>query len=168
MRGKSDLRKWAKEIRKNCNDCGEILSNKIAELEVYKNARHIMLFYPMKYEVNLLSLLNDSNKNFYLPRINGSELLVCPYKKGDTLLKSKYNTFEPLSKAVNKDILDVVIIPALCCDKNYCRLGYGGGFYDRFLADCASFKIACISKKLLVDTVFPEKYDIPMDLIVTD
>lgn len=168
MRGKSDLRKWAKEERKRYNYCGETLAKNLSELEVYKKALHVMLFYPMEFEVNLLSLLNDIDKNFYLPRINGSELLVCPYKKGDKLKMSKYNTLEPLSQAVDKNILDVVIIPALCCDKDYCRLGYGGGFYDRFLEDCCAFKVACISKNLIVETVFPEKYDIPMDFIVTN
>ena len=64
-------------------------------------------------------------------------------------------------------MIDLVIVPALAVDKNNYRLGYGGGFYDRFLRDKSVTKIVCIPKELIVESVYPEKFDIPVDIVVT-
>lgn len=167
---KQSLRQWARSKRKELDmeKISSILVNKLAQTDEYKNSVNIMLFYPMPDEVNLLSLLNDKSKNFYLPRIKGKELECCPYCEGDELCESKFHTQEPTCKACNKTNLDLVIVPALTCDKNGYRLGYGGGFYDRFLEDFEGIKICCIPKKLINDNFYPEKHDIKMDLIITD
>ena len=51
-------------------------------------------------------------------------------------------------------------------DKNNFRLGYGGGFYDRFLADYKGKTVVCLPKELVVDTIYPDKFDIAVDNIV--
>ena len=122
----------------------------------------------MPDEVNLLSLLNDNTKNFYLPRINGNELECCPYCNGDELCESKFHTLEPTCQACNKTDIDLVAAPALACDINGYRLGYGGGFYDRFLKDFEGIKICCVPKELITDNIYPENHDIKADLIITD
>lgn len=166
---KQQLRKWAKEERKKLDI--EILScelvKKLRESEEYKQAKNIMLFYPKDFEVNLLELTKDKSKNFYLPKINGNSLLCCPYGEDDELCESCFKTQEPLSNSVEKDLLDLVIVPALAVDKNNYRLGYGGGFYDRFLAGVNANKIVCIPKQLLVETVYPEKHDIQINKVIT-
>lgn len=164
---KSTIRKWAKEERKKLDI--ESLSNKlIIELqktEEYQQAKNIMIFYPLKYEINLLELLNDSTKKFYLPKINGDDLLCCPYANGDELCESCFKTKEPVSEESNAPI-DLVIVPALVVDKNNYRLGYGGGYYDRFLARVKCKTIVCIPEQFLIDTIYPEKFDIPIDKII--
>ena len=132
---KQQLRKWAKEERKKLNttELSNFLVQKLQDTSEYKNAKHIMFFYPLEYEINLLPLLNDKSKNFYLPKINGKNLLCCSYKNGDILCESCFKTKEPLTEPIDKSILDLVIVPALAVDKNFYRLGYGGGFYDRWL-----------------------------------
>lgn len=166
---KNELRIWAKEKRKELNI--ELLSKKLVQqlqqLNEYKQAKNIMIFYPIKGEINLLSLLDDKSKNFYLPRIDGKNLLCCPFKSGDELCVSCFKTKEPLTEAVNKNLIDLVIVPALCCDKQNYRLGYGGGFYDRFLQNRIFKTIVCLPKELLVDTIYPEEYDVPVDIVVT-
>lgn len=167
---KESLRKWAKEERKKLDikSISGILSEKLRKTEEYKNSNNIMLYYPLPNEVNLLDLLNDSSKQFYLPRIQGSELECCPYKIGNKLSESYIHTLEPVCKSCSKTILDIVIVPALACDlKNY-RLGYGGGFYDRFLKNYNGKKIACIPSKLLIESIFHQEHDIKMDLVITE
>ena len=144
-----------------------VLVNKLVQTDEYKNAKNIMFFYPLPDEVNLLPLLKDKTKNFYLPRINGEELECCPYCSGDELCESKFHTQEPTCQACSKQNVDLVIVPALACDKNGYRLGYGGGFYDRFLKDFKRTKICCIPQELVVETVFPEKHDVTMNLIIS-
>ena len=171
MQEKKELRIKAKEIRNSLDieTISENIVKNILGLKVYQDAKNVMIFYPLKYEIHLLALLNG-NKNFYLPRVNGSELLVCPYKTGDELIISKFNTKEPTSKPVNPNILDIVFVPALMIDENFNRLGYGGGFYDRFLSQNATnaTKIVAIPSQLIIENIPSESFDIKMDIIVTE
>ena len=170
MDNKTDLRIWAKSIRKSIN-IGEIsrkISFNIKNSESYQESENIMLFYPKSYEVNLLSLLDDEKKQFYLPKVFEDKILVCPFKKGDELNVSEFNIKEPCTAAVSADILDLVIVPALIADKRGYRLGYGGGFYDRFLAEYNARTILPIPSRLLIDKLPNCEYDIPIDVIITE
>lgn len=175
MKDKQNIRRQYKARWKNEKISGkyysELYSLKLANLlkgsKEYSQAKNIMLFYPMNHEINLLTLLDDKNKNFYFPRIQGKDLLCCPYEPGCELTQSCFNTLEPISEPVEKGLIDLVIVPALCCDKNNYRLGYGGGFYDRFLKDYTGKKICCIPKEFITETIYPESHDIPLDLVIT-
>ena len=166
---KKELREWAKNERAKL-DIEKISTElvlKLKETDEYKTAKNIMIFYPLKNEVNLLSLLKD-NKTFYLPRIKGEQLECCKYSIGDELCESCFHTLEPVCRACNKTDLDMVVVPALAVDKNGYRLGYGGGFYDRFLADYKGIKVVCVPKNLIVETVYHENYDVKMDVLVVN
>ena len=167
---KKSLRIWAKEKRKELNmaQISTLLSKKLTQTVEYEKSTNIMLFYPLPDEVNLLSIMNDTEKKFFLPRINNQELECCPYEQNDKLSDSCFNTKEPVCKACSKTNIDMVVVPALACDKKKYRLGYGKGFYDRFLTDFNGFKVCCIPNELYVENVHPEKHDIKMDLIITD
>ena len=167
---KQSLRKWAKCKRNKINmeEISTILTDKLCQTDEYKKSKNIMIYYPLESEVNLLSILDDKTKNFYLPRIKEKELECCQYKIGDKLCESCFHTMEPTCSACSKTVIDLVIVPALAVDKNNYRLGYGGGFYDRFLNDYKGKCIVCIPKELLVDTVYPEKHDIKIHKIITD
>lgn len=163
---KTALRISAKKLRKTLpmEEISSELVMKIRKCPQYANAKNVMLFYPTMDEVNLLPLLKD-DKNFYFPRVDGENLQVCPYKQGDKLNKSRFNIFEPCSKPVEPKLLDLVIVPALMADKNGFRLGYGGGFYDRFLGNSCT-TICPIPKKLYVDELPHDEFDIPVDIVI--
>ena len=164
---KEELRKEIKAKRKLLNiDC-QMLVEKLTKTQEYKLAKNIMIFYPLKDEVDLLSLLKDKAKKFYLPKIDGENLLCCPYGEGDELCVSCFKTFEPVTEACDKNIVDLVIVPALCCDKNNYRLGYGGGFYDRFLGKYPkAVTVVPIAKELCVEKLPREDYDMKTDFII--
>ena len=167
---KNSLRKWAKEQRTilDMQKISSVLVKKLQATKEYKNSQNIMFFYPLKDEVNLLELLKDKSKSFFLPKIDGENLLCCSYKDGDETCLSCFKTLEPLSEPCPKEQIELIIIPALACDRNGYRLGYGGGFYDRFLKDFKGIKISCVPKELILDSIYPEKHDIKMDIILTD
>lgn len=166
---KQQLRKWAKEERSKLDMAAlsEELVQKLRQTDEYKHAKKIMMFYPLKDEVNLLSLLDDKNKTFYLPKIDGDNLLCCKYGKGEPLCESCFKTKEPLIEPELNFTPDLIIVPALAVDKNNYRLGYGRGFYDRFLGVNRGAKaVVCIPKKLIVENIYPDDYDIPVDVIL--
>ena len=120
----------------------------------------------MKYEVNLLELLED-NKNFYLPKVCEKRLLICPFKSGDKLEKSDFNILEPCSISVNPNILNLIILPALMADEAGYRLGYGKGFYDRFLGENPDIKtILPTPKELFVTSLVHDDFDKRADIII--
>ncbi len=169
MDNKTDLRLWAKSTRKKLDISSKsaMITSKIRRLDCYKMAKNIMLFYPKTFEIDLRSLLTD-NKNFYLPKVCGKELLVCPFKNGDDVKLSDLKICEPCSKPINPSVLDLVIVPALAVDRSGYRLGYGGGFYDRFLFEHNVKSLTAICQEFVLETIYPEKFDVKVDFIVTD
>ena len=74
---------------------------------------------------------------------------------------------EPCSNFINPRNLDLVVVPALMADKSGFRLGYGGGFYDRFLVENKTVKtILPIAKELIVEELPHEEFDIKIDEII--
>ena len=195
MTDKNELRLKAKNIRKNLQmkEISARLADLIRQNEIYISAQNVMLFYPTEFEVDLKELVND-NKNFYLPKVDGEKLLVCPYiirhsegqnshilgcalndgkfcpEESSDLQKSSFGIYEPCSNPVNPEILDLVIVPALMCDENGYRLGYGGGFYDKFISKYGkNFKTICpIPKELIIKSLPIEKFDKKIDYILTN
>lgn len=168
MNSKTALRDKAKNIRKQL-DLIEISNKLVKEIqatEYYAKAKNVLLFYPMKFEVNLLKLLDD-DKKFYLPKMHGNDLFICPFAKGDELISSDFNVQEPCSNPVNPEILDLIIVPALMVDKKNYRLGYGGGFYDRFLSRWNNITtVSAIARELVVEELPHEEFDMPVDYII--
>lgn len=170
MDKKTPLRLKAKQIRNNLDivQKSDSIVSRIKKSEIYKNAQNIMIYYPLEHEINVLNLTNDTHKNFYLPRMNGKELECCPYTKSDTLKKGKFNIQEPKTECILCPNLDLIIIPALAADKNGNRLGYGGGFYDRFLKKGNWKKLVVLPQELVFDEIPAEEFDVKVNYIVTD
>lgn len=165
MNSKKELRIQAKKIRKNLDI--KLISQKLVDLirqaDIYKSADNVLIYYPKENEIDLLDLLND-DKKFYLPKIDGNNLLICPFSQ--ELSISKFNTLEPCTDAVSSNILDLAIVPALMADKCGNRLGYGGGFYDRFLNANSIPSIVALPKELIIEKLPCETHDVKIDYII--
>lgn len=165
------MRKIAKEKRKSLDIKGisEKICSHIRGLEAFSRAQNVLLFYPKEFEINLLELCS-AQKNFYLPRVEGERLVICPYDCNVKLERSKFNVLEPCSAPVEPQKIDLALLPCLMADRKKFRLGYGGGFYDRFLKtlrpNCT--KIAVLALNLLVDALPVEEFDQPVDYVITE
>lgn len=170
MDEKSHLRTKFKELRRNIDTAGVSLEicKQIRAFDLYRRAKNVMIFYPTKFEINLLSLLDD-NKNFFFPRVKGLELQVCPYSRNTEFKKSSYNINEPCSNPVSPEILDLIFVPALAVDKYGYRLGYGGGFYDRFLPFCKdALTVIPVYDAFILQKLPRESFDVKADFIITN
>ena len=169
MESKTDLRIRFKKERKALDlvSLSSFFVTQLREKDYYKSARNILIYYPLKYEISVLELLND-DKNFYLPKVCNDKLLVCPYQNSDSLVLSSLKINEPCAKPINPLCLDLVVVPALAVDKSNYRLGYGGGFYDRFLDEYKNVKSVClIHRNFVVEKLPVEKYDMRVDYVIT-
>ena len=111
---------------------------KIIKKRVKKGLFNISLYYPSMYEVNVLKLFDthlDKRLRFSLPVIKENNIMYFySWKKNDLLQINQFGLLEPISFLKFKHkIPDLMLVPLLAYDKENYRLGYGGGFYDRYL-----------------------------------
>lgn len=175
LQSKEIYRKISRETRlillknKSFESISSGIVENIKKLDIFKISKNIMIYYPKNTEIDLRGLLNK-DKNFYLPRCSGKNLDVCPFENESQLKEGKYGILEPITEAMEDlSIIDIVFIPALCADKNFNRIGYGGGFYDRFLSNesLRAKKITVVPDELLYNSIPSEKTDIRSDMIIT-
>ena len=95
----------------------------------------LALYYPSGFEINILKLIENKymiNKNILLPVIEDEyRMSFFPWKRNHALLVNKFGILEP--KKTKLKIPDLILVPILAFDRNKYRLGYGKGFYDRYL-----------------------------------
>ena len=105
------------------------------------NYYHLFLSIDEKKEIHtdsLVSLLWARNKIIVVPKIAGnSDLEHFELQKDSKLLKNKWGIPEPVGGTmVKEELIDLVFIPLLAFDKQGHRVGYGKGYYDKFLESC--------------------------------
>lgn len=170
MISKTELRKQFIEKRKLLDT--KILSNlickKILMTEVYKNSKNIFAYYPKTYEVDISLLLEDKTKNWFLPKVEGNNLQF--YKYSGELKKGVFGVYEPLNSSPAEIIPDLIIVPALCVDKTGYRLGYGKGYYDRFLSGYNNppKTLTPIFSELVIEKLPVEATDKKIDIIICE
>ena len=118
---------------------------------------------PSTVEINE-TILRDG-KTLVLPRINGDQLEWVIWNGDRNHLTLKKKISEPKGEALQDlSVIEAVIVPALRIDQFGYRLGQGGGYYDRALAQLSAWKIGLIYANELITEVLPrEDHDIPLD-----
>lgn len=105
------------------------------KLKFKKKKYKIAFYYPSSFELDVLKLLEFdyiSDQNILLPIIEENNLMhFSPWKKNGVLQINKYGMLEPLKS--KKIIPHIILVPLLIFDRGKHRLGYGKGFYDRYL-----------------------------------
>ena len=142
MQQKTQLRKKYFNLRKrkyyNVDKNFFLPLLKLIKLRLKNRFIKIALYYPSNFELNILKLLelNDiSSQDILLPVIDKNSLMkFFSWKKNDVLFVNKFGMLEPAKTQAK--IPDIMLIPILAFDKRKYRLGYGKGFYDRYLNKC--------------------------------
>lgn len=119
----------------------------------------------------LVPRLLEAGKVVGLPRIIpdfGMELRQ--YTPGCPMAPASFGIQEPTIDCplISKEQVDLVVVPALCYDRQGYRLGYGGGYYDRWLAGYTGATVGMCREAVLQDRVPTEAHDKPVQVVVTD
>ncbi len=131
-------------------------------------------YYPYNYEIDILNLLKKLEKKNYtisLPRIGKNKIMnFYQWSIKEPLKINIYGIPEPLSKKkVNPDVL---LIPLVAYDQELNRLGYGGGFYDRYLSSIEKnkkvLKIGLGYSFQKINKLPINQYDKKLDYIITE
>lgn len=146
---------------------------RLEELQPLQRAQVIMGFSSIRNEVNLsplLQKLQNQGRTILLPRVEGDSLQAVEFRPGEDMGRGSFGIREPLGEPFAVDKIDMVIVPGMVFDAGGYRLGYGKGYYDRFLPrlNRQCFKCGICYEFQVVDNVYPYSGDIPVHWIVTD
>ena len=174
---KSEIRKKILKIRKKkfSNkiriDVSSIL--KILRKIKYKK-KNIGGYYAYNYEIDIMQALEkfeELNYSISLPKIGkNSEMDFFEWSNNDPLNINIFGIPEPVSK--KKKIPDILLVPLVAYDKNSNRIGYGGGFYDRYIERIKKIKkvitIGLAYSFQKVKKVPIDKHDVKLDFIINE
>lgn len=169
---KNELRIMFKQIRKeiiNKDIQNEIIYQKIINNKTIMQADTILLYASLDDEVDTFKMIEYflSFKKVALPKVNGNNMEFYYINSISELKKGSFNILEPTCNNKIDSNNCVCIVPGICFDKHGYRIGYGKGFYDRYLVNKNIYKIGICFKECFVDVLPCNKYDIKVDLIVS-
>ena len=175
LQGKSELRSKYIAIRQHIPAKMEKSLNIKEQLVPFvKDYKNIAVYASLEDEVDTFSLLKDlliMDKNIYLPKVENDEIKFYKVSSIEELKmsKGKYRIKEPTSNiSIRKDELEAIIVPGIAFDKENNRLGFGKGYYDKYLTGYKGYKIGICFKEQLLKRVPHSRKDIKMNLIITD
>lgn len=149
--------------------CGRILA-----LPQYTEAQSVLGYMPVQGEVSILKLLTQAireQKHVYLPAVDKGDMWFYRIRSLTGLQEGAFHIPEPPKKEpfeAERDARVLVFVPGIAFTKNCLRLGYGGGYYDRFLPSVPhAYKIAPAYEQQLLDTIPQEITDQPVDAVCT-
>ena len=177
------LRKQLLGIRSEMNEQvrvekSEKIVHQLINSPFYHEAKCIFSFVPFGHEVNIRRFLEYSvfeGRTVAIPKTLSERKEIEPYRfqKWDNLTKGHFGILEPnehITDKVERDEIDLMIMPGVGFDRTGGRLGYGGGYYDRFLAGLKQIPLlvgVCFQEQI-TDQLPMEEHDYRVHAVVTD
>lgn len=146
-----------------------LICRTIAQTAEYEKCRKLFAYFPVRGEIDIFGLINRARadgKVTALPVIRGGVMLFCEFDG-----KSKPGHFdipEPTGDIITPDENTLCIVPGLGYDREKYRIGYGGGYYDRFLRDFTGVSLGAFYSEFYGERLPRDEYDIPLDIIITE
>ena len=176
---KSEIFEKRKALSKEeVNLRSEKIRERLYSLAEFKKAKNILVYVSFNNEVDTIDIIRDllikKEKNLVVPYVSKDKLLqISKIDSFDDLEPKTFGILEPKEDKIRKfdaKKVDLVIVPGIAFDKNGHRIGYGYGYYDRFLGklmDNATKAGLCYEFQL-VEKIPEEKHDVAMDIIITE
>ena len=178
---KKALRLKLIELRMSITPEDWTLKSELIQTEVFKNS-----FFQRAKTIHCFVSMNERNEVDTFPILDrilsfGKKLVVpvTDFESGllhhseiqslEELAPNKWGVLEPISvKSVAAGEIDLVLVPLLAGDEKGNRLGYGKGFYDRFLSQTACPKLGLIFHDFILPKVPVDKFDVQLDGFITE
>lgn len=176
---KKDFRRKCREIRKNIDEKQREKENQeiyaaFFELPEYKNAKSVFAYVSYGDEVDTISVIERilaDGKKVLVPLCHkeSHHMSAVLIDALSDLKKGAYGIPEPDENGIvfEKDDIDLIIVPGLCFSEDGYRIGYGGGYYDRFLEGFNGLSVGFAFSECIVKSVPTEKTDKKVDIIIS-
>jgi 5-formyltetrahydrofolate cyclo-ligase len=152
------------------------LWTQLKEESFFQKAQTIAAFCSIGTEIDTMPLLEEilkSGKNLYLPKTDKTKTLIefHPVLDLKTLIPGRFDILEPPEGAIlQPEEIDLILVPGLAFDSRGHRLGYGQGFYDRFLKMIkpGCFTLGVAYSFQIIDKTPNIEHDIPVNAVLTE
>lgn len=163
---KKELRKQYSLIRKsilNREEKNLAIANKVqAIIDCHES---VFCYVSFGSEVSTHQIIANNKEKIYIPYTNDGVMQCLKYMGGD-LNADKLGNVGSLCYG-QSGTPTLTIVPMLAFDQSCYRLGYGGGYYDRFLQNAFTVKVGVAYDEQFTEEMFAEIFDIPLDMIIT-
>ena len=182
---KKEIRSYQKELRdKLTGEEQQNLSNSIRqrlfESKEYLDCKRLFTFVSFRSEVDTIQIIQNAlmdGKSVYIPKVEDDILEFYEIKSMNHLHPSKFGVLEPVGEEEYRYIPvqdnrqdNLILLPGLAFDSLGNRIGYGGGFYDKYLSshpEAEFYKVALAYDFQLMDKIPSEKFDRKADAVLT-
>ncbi|MBT2656656.1 5-formyltetrahydrofolate cyclo-ligase [Bacillus sp. ISL-18] len=181
MSGKDELRKQVKEILSNLpRPVYEDYSYKIAQTlfaaDDWINAKVIGIYVSRQPEVDTYQIIRkawEQEKLVVVPKCNPTDKnlsfrILTEFAQLESVYFGLFEPIVALTDEMNEEMIDLLIVPGLAYTRTGHRLGFGGGYYDRFLSHYTGQTISLAFDQQIIPQFPIEEYDIPVSKIITN
>lgn len=170
---KTDLRKYFLQLRtsRSWQEQQKQISEHLTHLLMTWNRCIVGFYYPIKEEIDIVEVVEELSKTvpfqLVLPCISQGEMVFQPYEGKNSLKQNSIGLYEPSNG--EEMIPDILLVPCLAMDVEGFRLGYGGGYFDRYLAKHVEITtIGVLASRFLCPRLPHEDHDVVLDGWVTE
>lgn len=164
MIGKRNALKLQEYQNRSQQVCEKIIKNRL-----YQEAEVVYAYMDIKQEVSLKKLISDAVNNqkiIGLPRVEGKEIVFYQVTSLSDLEEGSFHVLEPKTTCIPAPEPNLILVPGVAFTIEGKRLGYGGGFYDRFLSKHSCATIGVGYEFQVLEELPVEEHDMKLDEII--
>ena len=173
MKNKEELRREflrrRGEMKKEQVEAGSFcIEQRVLAMEEIRRAEDIFCYISFGKEAmtkGLLEKLHEGGKRVYVPSVSGREMRAVFWHPGMAMKRGAFGIWEPVAAEQAAEKIDVALVPGAVFDRQGRRIGYGGGYYDRWLAEHPCFSVALAYDFQVLEEIPAEPHDRRMDAI---
>ena len=147
------------------------IQDNLRKVDFFRTAKTIGAYYSIGSEVRTQDILQEilnAGKELALPKVVKNDLVFKKISSFSELEQGSYSIMEPKDRCETVKDLNVIIVPAIALTKDGFRLGYGFGYYDRYLHGKKSMTIALSYAKQVIKSFPHDDNDVKINVIVTE
>lgn len=168
---KKDLRKTFLEKRRQYSSDGlsNVICKKAVNLLQFQKAETVMVYLPSNFEVDTSAIIETAKKHgkkICAPRVLNDTEMEAALLDEKGLQKGAFNILEPRGERIYD--IDIVFVPGVAFDKACNRLGYGKGYYDRFLNNRNTFAVGLAFSCQIAEKLPTAPHDMRLNMILTE
>ena len=149
----------------------EKIHKKLRKSEIFQNSKKIGSYYPVGSEVLTQDIMQEvlsSGRGLFLPKVSGEKIEFRKITDFSCLEMGNFDIMEPKDECPIDNNLDLILVPTVGISQEGVRLGYGHGFFDKFLSEHPTETIALIYEKQIIKKIPRSDHDITMNWILTE
>ena len=173
---KKDLRKRYRALRRAVPDKAQksaLIARKLRQTPAFQSANTVALYRSLPEEVSTDAIFRAVlavGKTPCFPKVEGGAMAFFAVDGTTPFFPAAFGIEQPLSeRAVPPEEIDLMVVPLIAADKENYRLGFGGGYYDRFLKEYSGTAFGIAFREQISAELLPhEAHDVPLDAVITD